>query len=195
MKTEKTAINFARLVVSIIFIAAMVAAGLYLYQSCNQENVSDGKSGKEFSSQKHEKESWYHYPSIGLIQARLVQLANRGCETPFNECLHPSSAKWQILNIMNRDKIQFGTPGLMSLDKLDQLVAMADERIVDQELAYLKAQGGVKFSSDLSLLQAICYTVYDSKRPFLGYRPTDAELKELLPPGATVLSGCEWKDN
>ena len=193
MSTEKTATNFARFVTSIIIIAAVVVVGFYLYRGCNQNGASVEKFQQK--SSQRERENWYQYQSIGMLQARLVQLANKGCEVPFKECLHPSSAKWNIFDIMDREKIPFGTNGVMSPEKLDQLVEMAEGRIASQKLAYLKAQGGVKFPSDLYLLQNICYQLYTDKRPILGSNPTVAELKQLLPPGITKVNQCEWKDN
>lgn len=192
MSTEKTATNFARFVTSVIFIVIVVAVGFYLLRGCKQENVSEDKFQQESRQQK--KENWYQYESIGLIQARLVRLANNGCEAPFKECLYPDSAKWHIFDIMDRDKIPFGTAGLMSVDQLNELADMAEGRIASQKLAYLKERG-IKFPSDIYLLQDICVQVYFHKRLFRDGNPTEAELKQLLPPGVTKLRQCDWKDN
>ena len=195
MSTEKTATNFARLVTSMIVIAVVLVVGFYLYQGCNQQRMSEEKFQKQESRQQSEPEYWHQYHSIGMLQARLVQLANKGCEVPFKECLHPSSAKWRIFDIMDREKIPFGTNGVMSPDMLDQLVDMGEKLIARQKFAYLKAQGGVKFPSDIYLLGSVCRNVYEYKQLLLSSNPTDAELKQLLPPGITKVYGCERKDN
>ncbi len=193
MSKDKTALNFARFVTSILIILTVLVFGFWFYQSCNQKRASEEELQQTYGYM--ERENWYQYPSVALIQARLIQLANRGCEVSFKSCLHPGSAQFHIFGVMDRNRIPFGASGLMPQDKFDQLVGMATERIASQKLAYLKAQGGVRFPSDLDLLGDVCWQVYKHKRSLLGYNPTDEELKQLLPPSITKVVGCEWKDD
>jgi hypothetical protein len=195
MTKDRTAVNFTRLVTSIIFIAMVLVICFYIFQSCGDANsASKGRAQKEFR-RSYPVESWNQYDCLQLIQARLVRLANKGCEAPFKDCLYARDVEWYILDLMDRDNIPFGTSGLMSQDRINQLVDMAEGRIASQKLTYLKMHGGVKFASDIDLLRDVCYQVYERRGLVLGGNPTEAELKQLLPAGVTKVRWCAWKDN
>lgn len=130
-------------------------------------------------------------PSFERACAELAELADKGCKVSFDECLRPLTAKMRIMDAMDREKIAFGTHGVTQA-KLDELEARAMALIASQKYAYLRANGGAKYPSDLALLEDVCYQVYLYRRPLPGGNPTNEELKQLLPPGVTKVTGCKW---
>lgn len=132
-----------------------------------------------------------YYPSFERACTELAELADKGCKVSFDECLRPLTAKMRVMDAMDREKIAFGTHGVTQA-KLDELEARAMALIASQKYAYLKANGGAKYPSDLALLEDVCYQVYLYRRPLPGGNPTNEELKQLLPPGVTKVTGCKW---
>lgn len=132
-----------------------------------------------------------YYPSFERAMNMAHELAEKGCTVSFEDCRHtPFAAIWRVEQAMNREKIAFGTHDVTQ-SKLDQLKAQAEVKIANQQLAYLKAQGGAKLPSDLDLLEDVCYQVYVKKRALDG-NPTEAELKRLVPQGVTYVAYCRW---
>lgn len=126
---------------------------------------------------------------------QLQELVDKGCQVPFEDCLYPWEAEQKVFDAMDREKIEFGTRGVTH-GKLDELEELAQARIASQKFEYLKANGGAIFPSELELLNDVCRQVYFRGRWFLDSTPpTDAELKELLPPGVTKTDSCYWDEN
>ena len=127
--------------------------------------------------------------------SQLQELADNGCPVSFSFCDQVIyDAQSRVLRERKREKIEFSTHGVTQAN-LDELKVKVRVRIASQKLAYLKAKGGAKLPSDIQLLEYICFEVYVYKRQLLGGNPTDAELKQLLPPGITKVTACLWDEN
>ena len=134
-------------------------------------------------------------PSFELALSQLQELADTGCPVSFSYCDDVIySAQSRVYREMKRGKIEHSTHGVTQT-QLVELKYKVRVRIASQKLAYLKARGGAKLPEDIQLLSYVCIEVYVYKHHLLGGNPTDAELKQLLPPGVTNVTGCWWKEN
>lgn len=170
---------FVRFVVVTMGVAVMLVLTI---RSCRQD--------RQWKQEFQEK----YYPSFERAKAQLLELADKGCQVPFEDCRRPDSAVQRVLDAMDREKIAFGTHDVTQ-EKLDELEAKAEVRIASQKLAYLMANGGAKLPSDIKLLKDVCAQVYVYKRKLLPNHPTDSELKQLLPPGVREVDYCLWDHN
>lgn len=156
------------------------------YQTMDDESQDEAR-------QRVKKYLEKHLPTYEQALAHLQALAQNGCEVPFEKC-YLLSARAQVLEAMDREDIAFGVGGV-TLDDIEKLTLQAEIRIASQKFAYLKASGGAKRPSDLKLLEEVCEHVYFYKQKIIPNHPTDAELKQLRPPGVTKVLWCYWGRN